>query len=43
MSTSVLSLPSLARDVRASVVTECHRELGLDGLTVDVHIEDLHD
>lgn len=36
-------LRALADDVRAAVVSECVRELDLGGLTVDVHIEDLHD
>lgn len=36
-------LRAVADEVRASVVSECVRELDLGGLTVDVHIEDLHE
>ena len=43
LSTASGALRALADDVRTSVVSECSRELALGGLTVDVHIEDLHD
>ena len=43
LSAASRDLRALADDVRASVVSECVRELDLGGLTVDVHIEDLHD
>lgn len=43
LSAASRNLRALADDVRASVVSECVRELDLGGLTVDVHIEDLHD
>ena len=43
LSAASRDLRALADDVRASVVSECVRELDLGGLAVDVHIEDLHD
>lgn len=43
LSAASRDLRALADDVRASVVSECVRELDLGGLIVDVHIEDLHD
>lgn len=43
LSAASRDLRALADDVRAAVVSECVRELDLGGLTVDVHIEDLHD
>lgn len=43
LSAASRDLRALADDVRASVVSECVRELDLGGLTVDVHIADLHD
>lgn len=36
-------LLALAQEVRTSVAATCRRELDLPALTVDIHIEDLHD
>lgn len=36
-------LPALADEVRAAVRLACETDLGLPDLTVDVHIEDLHE
>lgn len=36
-------LPALAEEVRAAVLLACETELGLTDLTVDLHIEDLHE
>jgi hypothetical protein len=36
-------LPALADEVRTAVRRACERDLGLSDLTVDVHIEDLHE
>lgn len=36
-------LPALADEVRAAVRLACETDLGLTDLTIDIHIEDLHD
>lgn len=36
-------LPALADEVRAAVRLACETDLGLPDLTVDIHIEDLHE
>lgn len=36
-------LPRLAEDVRSAAAAALHRDLGIDPVRIDVHIEDLHD